>query len=181
MKKKTLVIHGKDPSTDFLIPIYKTMHNKTVITENVSNEELIELIKSHDRIMMLGHGWTGGLFNISGIGGGAYTIDRRHVELLKTKECIFIWCKAHVFVEEHGLKGFHTDMFVSEVSEAHWFHMFPTQATVDESNHTFVDIFRRFRTMDAEAMLKRVKFHYRVVANRNEVAEYNYNRLYNNT
>lgn len=180
-RKTTLIIHNADPSTDFLIPIYKTMQNKTVLRSNVPEHEMVELIKSHDRIMMMGHGWTSGLFNISGIGFGGLTISHRHIELLREKECIFIWCRAHVFVETYGLKGFNTDMFVSEVSEANWFNIFPTQKEVDESNNGFVNIFKYYRTLDAETMLRRVKKHYRVIANRNEVAEYNYNRLYNNT
>jgi hypothetical protein len=180
-KKKTLVIHNADKSTDFLIPIYKGMHNKTVLRGNVSNKELIELIKSHDRIMMMGHGWTSGLFNINGIGEHGLTINSQHVELLRKKECIFIWCKAHVFVEHFGLKGFNTDMFISEVGEARWFQLNPTQAEVDEANNTFVNIFKHYRTLDSETMLRRTKLHYGVVAKRNKVAQFNYDRLYNNT
>ena len=179
--KRTLVIHGKDASTDFLIPIYKGMHHKTVITENCEPEKLIELIESHDRIMMLGHGWTQGLFNISGINKGfGFAINGTHASLLIDKECIFIWCQAHTFVEHFGLKGFNTGMFISEVEEASWYHIFPTQEEVDKSNKTFVDIFRKYRTLDAKTMHRRVRLHYAKLAKDSEVAEYNYNRLFNN-
>ena len=178
--KKTLVLHNKDASTDFLKPIYKGMHNKTVVTENTTTEELRELIKSHDRIFMLGHGWTTGLWNIAGIGNGGLTINQNNVELIRDKECVFIWCRAHVFVEQHGLKGFNTDMFISEVGEANAFNIMATQDEVDESNNTFVNIFRKYRTKDARTMWRRTRLHYSKLAMVNEVAEFNYERLYVN-
>lgn len=178
--KKTLIIHNADKSTDFLKPIYKGMHNKTVVTNNVTTEELRELIKSHDRIFMLGHGWTVGLFNISGVGNGGLTISGNNVELLRDKECVFIWCKAHVFVEQFKLKGFNTDMFVSEVGEAYYFGMNVSQATVDQSNDGFVDIFRKYRTKDARTMHRRTRLHYAKLAEKNKVAKFNYDRLYVN-
>lgn len=178
--KRTLIIHNADKSTDFLKPIYKGMHNKTVVTGNVTTEQLTELIKTHDRIFMMGHGWTTGLFNINNIGNDELTIAKHNVELLREKECVFIWCKAHVFVSRHSLKGFNTDMFVSEVGEAHWFRMFPTQEQVDESNDTFVAIFRKFRTKDGITMHRRTKHQYGKLAQTNIIAEYNNKRLYYN-
>ena len=53
---KSLIIHPEDPTTDFLIPIYERLKNKTIIKGGVSKSELQELIESHDRVLMLGHG-----------------------------------------------------------------------------------------------------------------------------
>lgn len=178
--KKTLVIHNADKSTDFLKPIYKGMHNKTVVTKDITTEDLKALIRSHDRIIMLGHGWTVGLFNMHTVGNGGLSINHTHVDLLKDKECIFIWCKAHVFVEQHGLKGFNTDMFISEVSEASMFGIKATQKQVDKSNNGFVEIFRKYRTLDGATIQRRVKKHYIKIANNNKVAKFNYERLYYN-
>lgn len=177
---KTLVIHGKDASTDFLIPIYKGMHNKTVVTKNTSKADLLKLIESHDRIMMLGHGWTSGLFNISGIGEGGHSICAPDASHLIDKECIFIWCQANTFVTQYGLRGFNTGMFVSEVGEAAWYDMYPTQEEVDLSNNTFVQIFKKHRKEDFETMHKNVKAEYSVLAKTNIVADYNLRRIYNN-
>ena len=52
---KTLVIHPKDLTTDFLCEIYANT-DYTVISRHPGNSKLKELIKSHDRIVMLGHG-----------------------------------------------------------------------------------------------------------------------------
>ena len=53
---KTLIIHPQDPSTTFLSPIYANLRNKTVIKSGITKSELRELIVSHDRVLMLGHG-----------------------------------------------------------------------------------------------------------------------------
>jgi len=145
-KLKTLVIHPNDPSTDFLKEIYKDQKDWTIINQRgdifsngerpISRKETIEAIKSHDRIIMMGHGAPTGLF---------YThINSKMVYLLREKECVCIWCNADQFVEQYGLKGFYTGMFISEVSEANYFGITTTQENVDISNGIFVDIVTEF-------------------------------------
>lgn len=53
---KTLVIHPKDSSTDFLCPIYKDFKNKEVIRGGISKKDLLPIVHEHERIIMLGHG-----------------------------------------------------------------------------------------------------------------------------
>lgn len=60
---KTLVIHPKDQTTDFLSVIYDDK-DWTIINTNVSKSYLKTQIKSHDRIVMLGHGTDKGLLRI---------------------------------------------------------------------------------------------------------------------
>jgi hypothetical protein len=48
---KTLVIHPKDQTTDFLSIIYQDK-DWTLITDNPSKKYLKEQIKSHDRIIV---------------------------------------------------------------------------------------------------------------------------------
>jgi hypothetical protein len=114
---KTLVIHPEDPSTDFLKGIYKDK-DWTVFTEhrgNIRKRKFYDMVKEHDRIIMMGHGCPAGLF---------YThIDSEIVPILREKVCVCIWCNADQFVHKYGLKGFFTGMFISEVSEARWFGM----------------------------------------------------------
>lgn len=57
---KNLIIHPEDPTTTFLSPIYANLKNKTVIKGGITKSELRELIDSHDRVLMLGHGSTFG-------------------------------------------------------------------------------------------------------------------------
>lgn len=59
---KTLVIHPKDKSTDFLKPIYHG-RNWTVITGG-TKQEVRDAIDEHDHIIMLGHGTPQGLLAV---------------------------------------------------------------------------------------------------------------------
>jgi hypothetical protein len=133
---KTLVIHPEDESTDFLKQIYENQ-NFTVETrhkgQDYSIKEFIQQVKDHDRIIMLGHGYPGGLFY-------SY-IDRDIVYLLREKECVCIWCNADQFVKKYKLTGFYTGMFISEVSEAKWFGIKTTQEKIDHSNNLFAQLF----------------------------------------
>ena len=63
-KMKTLIIHPKDESTQFLDIVYNPIPNKTIITGGVTQKELIKLIEEHDRVMMCGHGSPYGLFQL---------------------------------------------------------------------------------------------------------------------
>ena len=179
--KKTLIIHPQDQSTDFLKGIYKRMKLATVVTGEKSKSTLKKLIKEHDRIMMMGHGWSNGLFNTrsANFKTGGLVIDKEYVELLKEKECIFIWCQAHDFVKENELKGFNTGMFISEVGEATWFDIYTTQKIVDESNYEFVKIFKQHRTENPKMILKHVRTKYKKLGETNPIAEYNSKLLYN--
>ena len=95
-----LIIHPKDPSTNFLIPIYASISNKTVIHGGIGKNELRELIRSHDRIIILGHGTNLGLLSVGQFPDiGSYIIDSSFIELLSVKkDNIFIWCDADQFV-----------------------------------------------------------------------------------
>lgn len=128
---KTLVIHPDDRSTDFLKKIYEGK-DYTVVTDHEilrSRKKVTNLIKDHDRIMMMGHGYPGGLFFTC--------ITASMVYLLREKECVCIWCHANQFVEKYGLKGFYTGMFLSEVGEAYYYDIKATQEQINYSNNLF--------------------------------------------
>ena len=81
---KTLVIHPQDYTTDVLSLTYKDKKNWTIINDcNISNDELTEQIKQHDRIIIMGHGSPNGLFNPVNPG---FLIDKRHTFYLRQKK-----------------------------------------------------------------------------------------------
>ena len=117
---KVLVIHLKDKSTDFLKLIYKDKDYDVINefkTEVQGREELIEAIKNHDKIIMMGHGLPSGLINPTRKGCGIIAIDYTFADLLRTKETVSIWCWSDQFFRAHKMKGFHTGMIISECSE----------------------------------------------------------------
>jgi hypothetical protein len=130
---KTLVIHPKDSTTDFLSDIYIDKE-WSIITNNVSKKILKESIKKHDRIIMLGHGTEKGL-----IGFNHLIIDSTYVYLLKDKLCICIWCNADKFVKKYELKGFYTGMIISEFEEALMFSIPASYDLLQESNKDFAN------------------------------------------
>jgi hypothetical protein len=128
---KTLVIHPKDHTTDFLSVIYADL-DCTVVSADTSDFELRMLIKAHDRIIMLGHGYPGGLY-----GHNKLVINSSHVELLRNKKLVGIWCFANLFFEPNGLLGIYSDMIISEMEEAEVFDVDCTEDEIDESNYQF--------------------------------------------
>jgi hypothetical protein len=179
---KTLIVHPEDSSTSFLDIVYKPIVDKTVITGGISKLELNELIESHDRIMMMGHGSPQGLFSVGqfyGV-GGSYIIDHQTVNLLKKKEDnVFIWCNADQFVNRYELKGFYSGMFISEVAEAYYCGLPGTsQDMVDESNYGFCNIISQYINEKTDVIYENVFSEYGVIAENNSVALYNHHRLY---
>jgi len=179
--KKTLIIHPKDKSTDFLKPIYEGIPNQTLVTGGTTRRELHELIKSHDRIMMMGHGYPGGLFSVGQFPASGVIVGLDEVEYLRGKENIFIWCNADKFVMQHRLKGFSTGMFISEVGEAEWCGLPGTkQEVVNESNDTFAQFMSEAlgRDLDPRGLKEEIIDRYGVLGDVNKVAFYNSNRIY---
>lgn len=193
----TLIVHPKDSSTTFLDIVYKDVPNQTLITGGITKEVLKDLIESHDRVMMMGHGSPGGLFSVGQFKGDAsrysgYIIDEEMVELLDKKDnSVFIWCNADKFVERYKLRGFYSGMFISEVGEARYCSkdyalndlfaiklLTATQDEVDESNYGFVNIISKYINENTNSIYEKVKKEYSLIAENNAVAEYNNNRLY---
>jgi hypothetical protein len=184
---KTLVIHPKDSSTDFLTPIYMNLKSfpdfddVTIVRGGMNKNEVDEQIKQHDRIMMMGHGSPGGLFSVGQFESQGFIINHTTVPLLQDKECIFIWCNADRFVEANNLKGLYSGMFISEVSEANYCGLPGTQQDiVTESNDYFAKELGSVSEKSLDEMYEHIKYTYGILAEGNAVAEYNHNRLYLN-
>lgn len=178
----TLVIHPDDRSTDFLRPIYRNLRHKTVITGPITKDGMNALIKTHDQIIMLGHGSPSGLFDMSRSGYGSYIIGSQEADVLHGKELVSVWCHADKFMERHKLDGLYSGMFISEVGEARYYGLNEvTQAEVDESNDAFARILgeQLLRHPDNKAIVwKNVLGQYTELAKWNLVAEYNSARWY---
>jgi hypothetical protein len=162
--EKTLIIHPKDNSTDFLKGIYKNIPNITLITEGKSKNEIKQLIEKHDRIMMMGHGSSNGLFAVGDWPDKhSYIIDESIVNILSKKDnSVFIWCNADGFVNKFKLKGFFSGMFISE------------------SNYGFVNIVSEHIYKPQDEMYNQITNKYNILAKYNKVASYNSIRLYLN-
>jgi len=167
----TLVIHMDDRSTDFLKPIYENMECN-VLRTHVSDAFTYEAIKSHHRIIMMGHGSPLGLFSKSG-----YIVDNKFIDVLKDKpNNIYIWCYASTFVKKHNLKGFATGMFISELYEATINNVKPDKRNLDYSNAKFTDLVKESITMDPMSMYSNIFENYKDEV-KNSILDFNKSRL----
>lgn len=121
----TLVIHPKDESTVMLNYVYEGKGFDVINDPNISRIDLINAIKSHKRIIMLGHGGPQGLCHPDMIrygyvrnGNRPFIIDDSLAYLLKTKETISMWCFSDQYFIRNNIPGFHTGMIISEVNES---------------------------------------------------------------
>lgn len=177
---KTLIIHPSDSSTDFLRPIYKNVKNSTLITGDITKEELLQLVYDHDRIMMMGHGSPLGLFAVgqfAGEGHMTYIVDDTFVPALKNKDNLFIWCHANEFVDTHKLNNFYTGMFVSELSEAYLYNLVLDNEVIDESNNRFSEIVSESVNHSGTNIYENVIKSYGELAKRNPIAKFNLERI----
>lgn len=166
---KTLVIHPADRSTDFLKEIYKGK-DWTIINDHEacrSRKVITNLIKKHDRIIMMGHGYPGGLFFTC--------INSQLVYLLRQKFCVCIWCNADQFVRKYNLLGFFTGMFISEVGEAYAHGIKALQDEVTYSNVLFA--MELNKVIDEPNVHSLIKEAYKGVFE-NDVIRFNNARLY---
>jgi hypothetical protein len=166
---KTLVIHPNDPSTDFLKEIYKGKDWTIMNHPNEPEKEIINAIKSHGRIIMMGHGCPDGLFGIHRM-----LIHSGLVYLLREKLCVCIWCNSDQFVLKYKLRGFYTGMFLSEVGEAEYYKIKTDQASVSYSNYYFANLMNG--SIDSLNLYNEIKSAY--TDEDNPVIQFNNKRLY---
>jgi hypothetical protein len=182
MKKdgNVLIVWPKDNSTSFLSKIIEATSNKTVITDNVSKNDIRKMIPIFQTIILMGHGSPNGLFSVGQFGSntGGYIIDESMVKSLKGKTLITIWCHANQFVTKYGLKGFSTSMFCSEYSECSYVGIKGVKrGMVEESNEAFAFIISKYINGDINIIHEKVTREYGALGEINPVAAYNNERL----
>ena len=117
----TTIIHANDPTTAILSLLYRQRGDVAVLlTEKCTNGEVQRALRSADMVMMLGHGNQYGLFSCPNKKGKyeRFLITDRHVQFLRDKTCVGIWCYANKFAEKYKLHGLFSGMIISELQEA---------------------------------------------------------------
>lgn len=116
----------------------KLLYNpKRVEFERVMRENPNEMF------MCIGHGTSFGLFGYHET-NNTFIIDSNNVHLLKDRDNICIWCNACDFAKQFsGIRGFFTDMFISNPSEAKAYGFIGhTEKETDEQNIKFCNYIR---------------------------------------
>ena len=115
------IIHANDPTTQVLSLLYQQREDvRMLITERSTSSDVQRAIRTDDVIMMLGHGNEHGLFSKPNKKGEyrRFLITDKHVQFLRDKTCIGIWCYANKFAEKYRLHGLFSGMIISELQEA---------------------------------------------------------------
>ena len=112
---KTLVIHPKDRSTDFLKPIYHGRNDTTVITGGCTKEDVNDAIDKHDHIIMLGHGTPQGLLAMG-------NFDKKKPPYTPKPSTVIKGLAGDLPVKKEHIKSFYTpSQTVIKDDEDDWF------------------------------------------------------------
>jgi len=171
----TLIIHPKDPTTEFLRPIYEDRDVMTVVRGKATRHETSVMIDKCQTPMMMGHGSPAGLWGV-GQFARSFAIDGYFIQNLQQKVGVYIWCNADQFVRKHKLSGFYTGMFISESCEAWTCGVNAFRHEVTESNDLFAELMGE-ATGPAD-MFHLAMTEYAELAEHNPVAAYNLDRMY---
>ena len=135
-----IVIHATDPTTQVLSLLYQQREDvKLCITERDTSSDVQRALRADDVIMMLGHGNEYGLFSKPEKDGSfkRFMITDKHVQFLRDKTCIGIWCYANKFAEKYKLHGLFSGMIISELQEAIDLGMRATKDEIDTEMEKF--------------------------------------------
>ena len=98
---------------------------------------------------------------------------------IKKDNNIYIWCYASDFVKAHGLKGFCSGMFISELLEAEIMGVHnQSQDAVDAQFKYFCDLVGTVADKSAIEIYEHVSNEYGKWINKCPITKYNHDRLY---
>jgi hypothetical protein len=183
-----IVIHPNDNSTRFLKRLYSGYGEQTLLTEENNNKVIKEaLMNENDSriLMMLGHGCPQGLFAPrkdknyqNGIDQfGRLIINASHVQMLRKKLCIGIWCYAVDFARKYHLHGLFSGMIISELEEAQDCGMYEfTKEEIQMYNQDFAealyDCINKYPLNEVPQAMENY------ISNPNRLELFNYSNLY---
>ena len=139
------VVHANDPTTQVLSLLYESRRDVACrITEASGNGAVARGLREADCVMMLGHGNPYGLFSTPEKDGRyrRFLVTDRHVQFLRNKTCIGIWCYANEFALRYGLEGLFSGMIISELQEATDLDIPTTREEIDREMEKFTQRLR---------------------------------------
>lgn len=134
-----------DDSITFLNKLFESS-NELIYNRNYSSSKIIKGIKSSDIVYLLGHGCPGGLLSRSNKEKDfdRFLIEGKHVQFLRDKTCVGIFCFANKFAEKYKLHGLFSGMVISEMDESILYlnEYRPSKEEMNRCNESFVSSLR---------------------------------------
>lgn len=97
-----------------------------------------------EMLVMCGHGTPEGLINPNFTDYDRYLVDRHNKNLIRAKSIVGIWCHARDFAERYGVRGFWSSMFISNLMEAHYNHIYNTDTGTITHDETMFCLFTNY-------------------------------------
>ena len=173
------ISHATAPTTQVLSLLYQQREDvKQRITERNTSSDVQQAIRADDVIMMLGHGNEYGLFSKPDKNGNykRFLITDKHVQFVRDKTCIGIWCYANKFAEKYRLHGLFSGMIISELQEAIDIGIPATKDEIDREMAKFT--FRLKECVDTYG-LEQTPLRMREIDDvQSELTKFNYRNLY---
>ena len=113
-----------------------TKNARRIVDEAIAQET--------EMLVMCGHGTPEGLINPNFTDFDRYLIDRRNKDLIRAKSIVGIWCHARDFAERYGVRGFWSSMFISNLMEAHYNHIYNTDSGTITHDETMFCLFTNY-------------------------------------
>jgi len=174
-----LVIHPKDPSTDFLKVLYESRTDVRLIDDIGSVKELrhaLNHVALGETVMLLGHGCPNGLYALDGNG---YKLINLHglSFYLRKHFVVGVFCYANQFAEKERLTGLFTGMIVSELFEAEDLNIKTSQKELDGENPKFARNFRKL--LDEQCPISEFPSRMKALDSKHSsLTDYNYGSIY---
>jgi hypothetical protein len=176
---RTLVIHPRDSSTDFLKDVYRNLSSFTLIQGGVTRAEIVEALIDHERIILLGRGSEKGLY-ASGVFDtiSPYIVDEEMFPWLFGKENIFIWRNSDLFAYFNQLQGLFTGKFACTLEKVYFYKIKKGSFEhVEESNNLFSTLLGDLLHLPASAIYPALRECYGRQGMNNPVIDFNCQRL----
>jgi hypothetical protein len=128
--------------------------------------------------MMLGHGNEHGLFSKPNKKGkyDRFLVTDNHVQFLRGKTCIGIWCHADQFAQNYGLQGLFSGMIISELHEAVDCHVEATEEEIKTEMEMFTmrlkSCLEEYDLKDIPLVMRSLDYH------KSELNDFNYSHLH---
>ena len=173
------IIHANDLTTKVLSLLYEKRDDiSALINEASSNAAVQNAIRGDSVVMMLGHGNEYGLFSKPSKNGRyeRFLITDRHVQFLRDKTSIGIWCHADRFAERYGLHGLFSGMIIYEMREAVDWNIHTTEEEIVVETKKFAC---RLRDCFSRYGLGEIPYRMRELDDvKSELTTFNYSRLF---
>lgn len=130
-----------------------------------------------EMLVMCGHGTPEGLINPNFTDYDRYLIDRRNKDLIRAKSIVGIWCHARDFAERYGVRGFWSSMFISNLMEAYYNHIYNTDSGTITHDETMFCLFTNYLIRNNVPQEKWIEVLCKCVDFNDPVIRFNYSGL----